>query len=239
MTVLGVLLVMAAAWLLVGPPPERRMSRLMTARDRARPVARPSPALPWTAAALAALAAWLLVGGIGGLVLAAGCLVVVPRLTGRLESRAARQRREALERQAPLLADLLGATLAAGAPMRAALDAAGAAVGEPSRSGVRPVVAAMDLGAEPAVAWLAAVEVTALRPVVDAVVRSSESGAPLTTVLSRIAGDMRRERQTAVEVAARSAGVRAVAPLAACFLPAFLLVGVVPVVASLAGALLA
>ena len=46
---------------------------------------------------------------------------------------------------------------------------------------------------------------------------------------------MRRDRQRAVEVAAQAAGVRAVAPLAACFLPAFLLLGVVPVVASLAG----
>jgi Flp pilus assembly protein TadB len=236
-TVLAVLLMMAAAWLSAGPPPEQRMGRLMTGRTRARPRSRPSRALPWTAAALAALAAWLLLGGAGGLVLGVACLVAVPRLTGRLESRNARRRREALERQAPLLADLLGATLAAGAPMRAALNSASAAVGEPSRSAVRPVVAAMDLGAEPAVAWLAAAEVTTLRPVVDAVVRSAESGAPLTTVLSRIAGDMRRERQAAVEVAARSAGVRAVAPLAACFLPAFLLVGVVPVVASLAGSL--
>ena len=66
--------------------------------------------------------------------------------------------------------------------------------------------------------------------------RSAQSGAPLSTVLARIAQDMRRDRHAAVEVAARSAGVRAVAPLAACFLPAFLLVGVVPVVASLAGA---
>ena len=38
--------------------------------------------------------------------------------------------------------------------------------------------------------------------------------------------------------AARVAGVQAVAPLAACFLPAFVLVGVVPVVAGVAGSLL-
>jgi hypothetical protein len=37
-----------------------------------------------------------------------------------------------------------------------------------------------------------------------------------------------------VEVAARSAGVRSVAPLAACYLPAFILLGIVPVVASMA-----
>ena len=65
-----------------------------------------------------------------------------------------------------------------------------------------------------------------------------ETGAPLSSVLARIAEDMRRDRQVAVEVAARSAGVKAVAPLAACFLPAFLLLGVVPVVAALASSLL-
>jgi hypothetical protein len=38
--------------------------------------------------------------------------------------------------------------------------------------------------------------------------------------------------------AARSAGVRAVAPLGLCFLPAFVLVGVVPTVVGLATAAL-
>ena len=38
---------------------------------------------------------------------------------------------------------------------------------------------------------------------------------------------------------ARRAGVQAVGPLAACFLPAFVLVGVVPVVVGVAQALLA
>jgi hypothetical protein len=41
-----------------------------------------------------------------------------------------------------------------------------------------------------------------------------------------------------VEVAARTAGVRAVIPLVACFLPAFILLGVVPVVAGLANELI-
>jgi hypothetical protein len=37
-----------------------------------------------------------------------------------------------------------------------------------------------------------------------------------------------------VQAAARAAGVRVVAPLALCFLPAYLVIGVVPIVASLA-----
>ncbi len=133
----------------------------------------------------------------------------------------------------------MAAILASGAPMRFALVAAGEAIGAPMTEAIRPVVAAIDLGADPATAWGSLSGVPALEPVATAVVRSAESGAPISTVLTRIAEDMRRDRQSAVEVAARSAGVRAVAPLAACFLPAFLLTGVVPVVASLAGDLLA
>jgi len=64
--------------------------------------------------------------------------------------------------------------------------------------------------------------------------RSARSGAPLADVLSDVADDLRLARTRDVQVAARAAGVRAVGPLAACFLPAYLLLGVVPVVASLA-----
>ena len=65
--------------------------------------------------------------------------------------------------------------------------------------------------------------------------RSARSGSPLSDVLSEVADDLRLVRTRDVQVAARAAGVRAVGPLAACFLPAYLLLGVVPVVASLAG----
>jgi pilus assembly protein TadC len=59
----------------------------------------------------------------------------------------------------------------------------------------------------------------------------------LVDVLPVIAEELRRDARVRAEAAARSAGVRAVLPLVACFLPAFLLIGVVPVVASLAQSL--
>jgi Flp pilus assembly protein TadB len=235
-------LVALAAWLAVGAPPEPRLARMLdrsggpSGRDRSRSPSGPPRGATVAAGGVAGLALLLLVGGLAGAVLAMACVVGIPMATRTMESRDARQRREDLERQAPLLADLLAATLASGAPMRPALAAVGAAIGEPSLGALRPVLAAIDLGADPAVAWRTADG--PLATVAAAVVRSTESGAPLSTVLARISDDMRRERQAAVEVAARAAGVRAVAPLAACFLPAFLLVGVVPVVASLAGALI-
>jgi hypothetical protein len=56
--------------------------------------------------------------------------------------------------------------------------------------------------------------------------------------VSRLAAEVRAERRSAAEQAARRVGVLAVAPLGLCFLPAFLLLGVVPVVVGLAGPLL-
>ena len=54
-----------------------------------------------------------------------------------------------------------------------------------------------------------------------------------------MAADVRAEYRSAAEQAARRVGVLAVAPLGLCFLPAFVLLGVVPVVVGLAGPLLA
>jgi Flp pilus assembly protein TadB len=231
-------LIAGAAWLVAMPSPDRRLFRLLVGTASAQPRPRPSGVPVLLAAVVAGCGVWAVVGGLVGVLLGIGCVVVIPRATRRLESRTTRAQREQLERQAPLLADLVGAILASGAPMRVALVAAGEAIGEPSAGAIRPVVAAIDLGADPATAWGAVSGVAALDPIAAAVIRSAESGAPTSTVLARIAEDMRRDRHSAVEVAARAAGVRAVAPLAACFLPAFLLMGVVPVVASLAAGLL-
>lgn len=194
--------------------------------------------MTWSAAGLAAMGGLLVFGGVVGVLLAAACLVVVPRVAGSLETRADRERRDALARQGPALVDLLAATVAAGSAMGAALASVSEAVGEPSSGALHPVRAALDLGADAETAWLVLADDPVLGAVSAAVVRSARTGAPLAAMLARIADDLRRERRIAVEVAAQAAGVRAVVPLAACFLPAFLLLGVVPVVAALATGLL-
>lgn len=230
------------AWLLVPPPAEPRLARW---RHRAAvkgdaPPSRRLSTAGWArvAGVSAGLAAFLLLDGVVGLVAAVACVVLVPRALTRLETRGERERRDLLERQAPLLADLLAAALASGATLRRSLGVVAPAVGAPTSDALQQVIGAIDLGADPVDAWRGSPVPSAHEEIVAAVVRSSESGAPLARVLEQIAEDLRRRRRSAVEVAARSAGVRAVAPLAACFLPAFLLLGVVPVVVSLAGSLL-
>jgi pilus assembly protein TadC len=60
-----------------------------------------------------------------------------------------------------------------------------------------------------------------------------DSGAALAGTLTRLGEDLRVLRLAAVETAARRAGVLLVLPLGVCFLPAFVLTGVVPVILAL------
>jgi pilus assembly protein TadC len=68
--------------------------------------------------------------------------------------------------------------------------------------------------------------------------RSAERGSALSRALEQQAVDLRAARAAAAEAAARKAGVLVVLPLGLCFLPAFLLAGVVPVVVSVLSELL-
>lgn len=185
------------------------------------------------AAAVAALAVWLFVGGVAGLLLAVVTAAVGPRILARLEPKGARVRRQRMEAAAPGVADLLAACLAAGTPMQSALAAVGEATGQPAADVLKQAVGQLELGADPDAVWAAMGRHPALAPIARAARRSDESGAPLAEVLCRVADDLRHSHRATVEKAARSVGVRAVGPLGACFLPAFMLLGVVPLVASL------
>ncbi|MDO8731350.1 MAG: type II secretion system F family protein [Actinomycetota bacterium] len=176
----------------------------------------------------------VLLASFWGIVLGLLAVIVTRRFTSRLESRQARDRRTQLERQLPSVCDLLAATLASGAPLLSALSAVARASAYPASEDLQRVAAALKFGAAPSSAWREAALGPEFARVSAAFQRSAVSGAPIAEVLKAVARDERRRRQTTVEIAARSAGVRAVAPLAACFLPAFVLLGIVPVVASMA-----
>ncbi|MHB1065915.1 MAG: type II secretion system F family protein [Candidatus Nanopelagicales bacterium] len=240
MILLAAALVGLAVALAIPAPTGSRLVAMLPGRLPARrPGAVSREALARLSGGVAAISAFLLLGGPVGIAAALGLWLGVPRLAGRLESRASRDRRARLLAQAPVIADLLAATLASGAAVDAAVGAVASAVGEPAASTLRPVTGALGLGADPVRAWSDLSGDPALGAVADAFARSAASGASLASVLARVADDARRDHAAAVEVAARSAGVRAVLPLAACFLPAFLLLGVVPVVAALATGTLA
>jgi len=230
-TLLAALLVSAACWLAMPKPKHVRLRAVLPGVERA--TTRQLPLADLAAISLG-LGIAVLLASSWGMVLGLLAAVITRRLTSRLESREARDRRRQLQRQLPSVCDLLAATLASGAPLLSAVSAVAKASDPPAAQDLQRVVAALRLGASQASAWQEAALGPEFARVSAAFQRSAVSGAPIAEVLKSVAGDERRRRRTAVEVAARSAGVRAVAPLAACFLPAFVLLGIVPVVASMA-----
>jgi hypothetical protein len=88
--------------------------------------------------------------------------------------------------------------------------------------------AAVLAGANPEAAWsgLAAERTTA--PLAEAVIRAGRTGAPAAATVARAARELREAATDALAAEVRSVGVRATGPLVVCFLPAFVLLGVLP-----------
>lgn len=168
--------------------------------------------------------------------LAGACLWwFLPAVVARLETSEDSARRVALAEQLPMAAGLLSACLAAGSPIADALATAARAMPEPAGGLLDGAARIAALGGGPL--ELAAVLSEAGEPgwrnLGAAVVRSAATGAPLADLLHAQADTALQSWAAAALVRARSAGVKSVLPLALCFLPAFLLLGVAPLVAGL------
>jgi Flp pilus assembly protein TadB len=235
----GALLALAAALLLWSPASRRTVRRARALVPPAPPEAAGAAPDPATSArrrrllaAVAGLAAGLLVGGSWGLVTAAGAALGVERLLRR-GSGDGRDEATALTRDLPGACDLIAVCLAAGTPVGVALAAVGTALPPPLGPHLRQVAALQRLGAEPRRAWAdVPPELAALGRVH---VRAGESGAAAAPGLRALAADSRAAARAATEMAVHRAGVWILAPLGVCFLPAFLCLGVVPLVLGIAG----
>jgi pilus assembly protein TadC len=220
----------------------RRLARLGVIRpDRDLPAAPPA-AQPRrrrdrarAGAAVAGLSVAVLVGGWFGVVLGIGAAIGVRRLWLRMEPASARIERVRAEHDLPVAADLLAAGLRAGAPVDGAVAAVAEALGGPLGERLGRVARALRLGADPAEGWAHLGALAGADRITRAAIRTSASGAALAGALTRLADDLRVDRSLAAEAATRRAGVLIVLPLGLCFLPAFLLVGLVPVIVAVLG----
>jgi pilus assembly protein TadC len=97
------------------------------------------------------------------------------------------------------------------------------------------------LGADPTVAWSISPETgtSTVDVQTDALLRlarrSASSGAALADGVAGLADQSRHDAAHTAAAAAERAGVLIAGPLGLCFLPAFVCLGIVPVVAGLAG----
>ncbi|GIE89435.1 type II secretion system F family protein [Actinoplanes regularis] len=201
-------------------------------RDRRKQVDRRNQVL---LAALAGVALAGLVGGWWGVAAGVGAGIGIERFLRRREPAEVRRERRDVLADLPLGADLLAAALRAGAPVDRAAAAVADALGGPLGARMQRAARSLRLGAGPGEAWAHLGDVAGAERLVVAAVRSSTSGGALAGALERLAGDLRADRSVAAEAAAQRAGVLIVLPLGLCFLPAFLLAGLLPVLVAVLG----
>jgi pilus assembly protein TadC len=243
MAVLVALVLMAAVGLLLPrgtAPGPQRLAALVRSPSQPPP---PPPRgrekqLRYAAAVLAGVVTAMALGGFVGAVAGVIFGVAVVRSSGRMANAEQRRRRARLIADLPIAVDLLAACLRGGTPWGESVEAVATTIGGPLGESLNAVAAQIRLGADPSTAWLALADDPSLAPLARTAVRASQSGASLAPTLSRLARDQRRTARTAAAARARAAGIRAVAPLGLCFLPAFVLLGVVPAIAGIASTIL-
>ncbi|WP_432015906.1 type II secretion system F family protein [Streptomyces hydrogenans] len=152
-------------------------------------------------------------------------------------SREAAAEREAV-RQLPLAADLLAACASAGAGPGEAAEAVGRSMGGPLGERLLRTAAELRLGGEPARVWAGFGAIPGAEGLARCLERAGASGAPAADAVARHAAVLRASAARAATARARRAQVLISAPVGLCFLPAFLAVGVAPVVIGLARGLL-
>lgn len=172
---------------------------------------------------------------------------------GLIEPDLIRRRREQVVLDLPEALGLLAATLRAGLPLRTgtarvaeALTAKpGPAEATSPAGGESPVAEDLDLvltgievGMSDREAWRLLIDQEPWRAVARDLARSAEAGTALAEILQTHRTDAAHTRRAQREQAAKTVGVRSVMPLMVCFLPAFMILGVVPVVGSLILAML-
>ncbi|WP_329176252.1 type II secretion system F family protein [Streptomyces sp. NBC_01477] len=198
------------------------------------------PARRWGPAAAAGLMAGVLAGGalgvLVGLLAAAGAGRVLSGLRRAAGGRTAPSVPDPA--QLPLCADLMAACLAAGATPGVAAGAVGSCLGGSLGDALIRAQAELRLGGDPEECWQRFGGLPAAREMGRCLARASTTGSAPVAEMSRLAADLRAAHGRTALAGARRAAVMATAPLGLCFLPAFLLVGVVPVVIGLAGAVL-
>ncbi|MFJ7268938.1 type II secretion system F family protein [Streptomyces sp. NPDC099050] len=247
---LGTALCLAAAALCAGSvvaarirarAARRRLARLLAVESaRRRPLSGPrlraAPAA-WAGPAGALAVAWVLIGGLAGV--AAGCLAgfAVRGWLARRRPATGVDLGEA-ERQLPFAADLLAACLAAGAGPVDAAEAVGESLGGPVGDRLAMAGAELRLGGEPGAAWGRLAEIPGARALAECLERSARTGAPAAEPVSRLASTLRADRARRAGARAQRAAVLVTAPVGLCFLPAFLALGVAPVVIGMASGLL-
>ncbi|OYO24144.1 hypothetical protein CGZ93_04825 [Enemella dayhoffiae] len=237
MSTLAIWLAAMAAALLIGPQPSRRL-RASRSPARGPTWLRPRPGAPtartrWSLGIGAAVAVGVLLPGWWGLLVGPLVMTGVAVLLGRLEPPTVARARERRINELPQLLDLVAGCLAAGLPLRGAIGVVAETQQGPLAEDLAAVLASLEVGRSESEAWTQLEAVPGWRLVARDIARAAGAGTELVQVLQRHADRARRDRAALAHQRARTLGVRGVFPMAVCFLPAFVLIGMVPIVGSI------
>ena len=188
---------------------------------------------PWVAMG----AAWVCWPGWGGAALGAAAALVVHRLVEAAEPADRRRTRAAVRADLPLLVLFLATSLRAGAATATAVRQAATSLPGPAADRLLLTADQLALGLPPDRVWSTLAGDSELGALGTALARAERTGAPVATVVDRLADDLATAARAETEDRARAVGVRAAVPLGVCLLPSFLLLGIVPLVASLVAGL--
>jgi Flp pilus assembly protein TadB len=231
-------LLLLAAALLIAPSGSPGRSRLPRLYQPERPAEIPPRTHRPVLAACFGLAIGLLTaasfGGLPGAVLAPPLGLAATLISRRLLARSNPQAVSPLRLAGGW--DLLAACLRAGLPVSSAVRAAAEQLPDPAAEELRLIADRLALGADAREAWQVA-ESSPVHKLARAARRSAQSGAGLATVAEAAAAEVRATTLDLVTARGQRAGVLITGPLGLCFLPAFLALGVVPVVIGLASGL--
>lgn len=222
----------AALAVLLAGPPRARLPTVTAPPPR-------GPARDWmhrfrpALSALGGCGIWVVLGGPTGVVLGLLGAVVVWTGIGRAESPAARRARAEIRRDLPHVVGLLASCLRSGSSPSSAVRAVCAALPGPASRRLSVVSHRLAVGVDPVRVWSDLADDPDLAPLGRALARSHETGASVVAAVDRLADELAQSTRARAEERARSIGVRAALPLGLCLLPAFLLVGIVPMVAGL------
>jgi Flp pilus assembly protein TadB len=221
----------AAVWLAMPAGPPRLASEAPGRQASTSPDERGPRRWLWSA--LAGLGAWAFVSGRAGLAAGAVAGVVVWVVLGRAETPAQRARRVRVRAELPHVVGLLASAVRSGLPPADALALVCVALPGPAADSLATLPPRIALGVDPVEAWRALETDPGLAPLGRTLARSARTGEPIADALDRLGAELSARAHADAEDAARRVGVRAAVPLGLCLLPAFLLIGIVPVVAGL------
>jgi Flp pilus assembly protein TadB len=185
----------------------------------------------WVLLSGAAAAAFL--GGAVGLAAAPVAAAATWLVIERSEPAQIRRTRDLARRDLPHVVGLLADALRSGQPPVEALGVVAGALPGPAATRLAEVVPRLRLGVDPLLVWADLAGDPALGPLGRALARAHRTGAPVVAAVERLADELTRAVRADVEDRARAVGVKAAVPLGLCLLPAFVLIGIVPVVAGL------